>query len=259
VEFVGDQPSSFREKTSLHQPGVINGGVYCMRKAVIESLQPKCSLEKDALPSLFQRGAIVGREYSGFFLDIGAPDDYERAQAAVPTAQRRPAVFLDRDGVLNEDSGYIGDFDRFVWLPGAAEGIKLLNDAGIFVFVVTNQAGVARGFYDEEAIQVLHGAIAADLARGGAHIDDFRYCPFHPEGAVPRYTRASDWRKPEPGMLLDLLSAWPIDAAGSLMIGDKETDMEAGRRAGIESVLLRPGERLDQVLASFLGRRAALA
>ena len=123
--------------------------------------------------------------------------------------------------------------------------MKALNDRGAFVFIVTNQAGVARGFYSERDIEALHVELDAELAGTGAHIDDLRYCPFHEDGVVPDYRRASDWRKPAPGMILDLLAKWPVDREASFLIGDKASDCEAAAAAGITSHLFTGGNLLE--------------
>lgn len=156
----------------------------------------------------------------------------------------RGAVFLDRDGVLNRDYGYVSNFSQWEWLPGARESIKAMNDAGYFVFVVTNQSGVARGYYAEEDVMALHAAIQEDLRRTGAHIDAFRYCPYHPEGIIPKYSCASDWRKPGTGMLENLCGLWPVDRSRSFMVGDSQSDVEAGRAFGLPSFRFQ-GEKLD--------------
>jgi D-glycero-D-manno-heptose 1,7-bisphosphate phosphatase len=166
--------------------------------------------------------------------------------------QRRPAIFFDRDGVLNDDRGYVGTPDRFTWIEGSRECVKLVNDYGAFAFVVSNQAGVAHGYYSEDDVRSLHAHMQADLAAIGAHIDEFCYCPFHEKAKVEGYRRASRFRKPEPGMLLDLLARWPVDPDRSLMVGDQETDLEAARRAGIAARLVLPSRSTLAVVSEWL-------
>lgn len=158
------------------------------------------------------------------------------------------AVFFDRDSVLNVDSDYLFQIDKFRWIDGAIEAVKAVNDAGYFAFVVTNQSGVARGFYEESDIHRLHAWMTSQLAAHGAWIDAFEYCPFHPDGLVERYRRVSDRRKPQPGMIADLLKTFPVDARRSFMVGDRPSDMEAARAAGLPGHVFSGGNLRDFIL-----------
>ena len=174
----------------------------------------------------------------------------------------RPAVFLDRDGVLNVDVGYAHRPEQIEWVPGAREAVAHLTALGYLVFVVTNQAGVARGYYDEATVVDLHRWMTAELAASGGRIDGWRYCPSHPDGVVEGYIRTDPWRKPAPGMLLDLIACHDVDVADSFLIGDRDSDMEAARRAGIDGYRYGGGDLLafvTEVLARRRERAAAPA
>jgi D-glycero-D-manno-heptose 1,7-bisphosphate phosphatase len=163
----------------------------------------------------------------------------------------RPAIFFDRDGVLIEDTGWPHKPEEIRWTPGAAAAIKRLNDAGYFVFVVTNQAGVGKGFFPESQVAVMHGAMAENFARAGAHIDAWEYCPNHPEAALPQYRLDCPRRKPAPGMITDLLAAWPVRRDGSFLVGDKPSDIAAAQAAGLPGHLFEGGN-LAAFIASLL-------
>lgn len=157
------------------------------------------------------------------------------------TNQTKKAVFLDRDGVLNEEVQYLHRIEDFVWIPQAPAAIRRLNQAGFLTIVVTNQAGVARGFFSENDVNHLHRFIAEQLQPFGANIDAFYYCPYHEEGTVAAYRCKSDLRKPETGMFLRAIDEWHIDPVRSFVVGDKNSDIEPGRRLGIKTILVETG------------------
>lgn len=154
----------------------------------------------------------------------------------------RPAVFFDRDGVLNIDSGYTYRPADLRWNNGAIAAVKAVNEAGWYAFVVTNQAGVAHGHHDKRDVDIFHLHMEAELAKQGAHIDEYLFCPFHPEAKLEAYRRESMHRKPGPGMILDLLARWPVDQSRSFLVGDKDSDLEAAAAASIEAYRYSGGD-----------------
>ena len=146
VEIDGDRVTAFRERPPPGTGGTINGGIYLFNRSLIRHLQPACSLEADILPVLARAGSLRGTLGDGYFRDIGVPEDFARAQTEIPALLQRKALFLDRDGVLNVDHGYVGSRDRFEWVDGALDAIRYATQAGWHVFIVTNQSGVARGY-----------------------------------------------------------------------------------------------------------------
>jgi D,D-heptose 1,7-bisphosphate phosphatase len=222
--------------------GPVNAGVYVIDRSVIAEISHlPASLEQDVFPALAARGALRGTPYRGYFIDIGIPDDFARADRELNERLRRPAVFFDRDGVLNHDPGYTFEASKLKWIDGAREAVKAVNDAGYFAFVVSNQSGVARGLYEENHVQALHRWMADDMATMGAHIDAFEYCPDHPEGTIERYRRVNNRRKPGPGMITGLLGRFPVDVVNSFLIGDKASDLEAAHAAALKGHLFSGG------------------
>jgi len=154
------------------------------------------------------------------------------------------AVFLDRDGTINIEKEYLYQVKDFEFIQNAADAIRLLNQAGIVVVVVTNQSGVARGYYTEGDVETLHRHIDRELESFGAHIDAWLYCPHHPSGRGS-YALPCDCRKPLPGMLTEAARRYDIDLENSTMIGDKLADIEAGQAAGCHTILVRTGYGAD--------------
>jgi D-glycero-D-manno-heptose 1,7-bisphosphate phosphatase len=153
----------------------------------------------------------------------------------------RPAVFLDRDGVVIGDTHYVHSIEKVRLLAGSAEAIAELNRAGWPVVIVTNQAGVARGFFSIETLQKIHDHMAELLRGHGARVDGVYYCPHHPEGELPEYRRVCECRKPKPGLLLRAARELSLDLTRSWMVGDRISDLEAGSAVGCRTVLVRTG------------------
>ncbi len=145
VALEGTRITRFGGRNASVGPVLINGGVYAMRRSILSAVAPTCSLERDILPGLAQSGSLLGLQAEGFFLDIGVPEDFAHAQTAICAHRHRPAAFLDRDGVINRDDGHVGTVERLVWNEGVPEAIRMLNAAGLYVFIVTNQAGIGKG------------------------------------------------------------------------------------------------------------------
>ncbi len=168
---------------------------------------------------------------------------------------QRAAVFFDRDGVLNIDHGYVGELGRFEWVTGARQAIAAVNGAGRLAIVITNQSGVARGMFTEADVAGLHAAMEADLATIGARIDAFYICPYHADARVAAFRHPDHPdRKPNPGMIMRAITDWDIDPGRSVLIGDKESDMEAARRAGVVGLLFEGGD-LAEFVAGVIGAK----
>ncbi len=250
VSLDGERVTAFRERpeTTPASPGLINAGIYALDRRVLARLPAQCSLERDLLAPLAAEGALRGVRQHGWFVDIGIPDDLAHARRELASCMDRPALFLDRDGVLNVDHGYVGSQDRWEWVAGAREAVTAATSRGWHVFIVTNQAGIARGLYGEPDVNALQLWVADELRRAGGTLDDWRFCPYHTEGAVEAYRRDSDWRKPAPGMLLDLIRVWELNPRHCVMVGDKDTDIAAGVAAGMRSLLFPGGDLLEFLL-----------
>jgi D,D-heptose 1,7-bisphosphate phosphatase len=244
-----DTITGFFEKSTVSSgPALINGGIYLMSKAILDQISGPCSIETEIFPGLVSAGLLRGVEMAGYFLDIGLPDTYDQACREIPSRRRRPAVFFDRDGVLNHDEGYTHKIEDLVWMPGAKAAVRAVNEAGWLAIVVTNQAGIARGKYTEADMHRFHEAMQLSLSEEGAYIDTFYHCPYHQDGIVAEFTHPDHTdRKPNPGMINRALAEWPINAEKSFLIGDREHDVIAAQRAKIDGVLYQGGDLLGYI------------
>ena len=150
-------------------------------------------------------------------------------------------MFLDRDGTIIEDVGYLDRLDKIRWYPWSVDAIRAFNQAGFPVVVITNQSGIARGFLTESLVQATHRALDARLAAGSARIDAYYYCPHHPDGSVVEYRQACDCRKPGCGLIERAARDLGLDPRQSVVVGDTSNDVGAARAAGARAVLVRTG------------------
>ena len=171
----------------------------------------------------------------------------------------RAGVLLDRDGTIIIDRGYVGSVDRVEFIDGAIEAIAALNEAGIPVVVVTNQAGVARGYYSIDDVHEVHKHMVAEMARHNAHIDLWLFCPYHPDGIVEGFARSSADRKPAPGMALAAAQALDLDLSVSWVVGDRSSDMGLARAVGARPLYVGQPGAADPTVAAFPDLAAAVA
>ena len=220
---------SFQEKGAGTGTGIINAGIYMINSAAFEGLASPdpCSLENDVFPGFASSGAIAGVLFPGRFIDIGVPEDYRRADSNLTTwltSPKKKAIFLDRDGVIIVDTGYVSDASSFRLVDGAANFLRAVRRLGYELVIVTNQAGIAKAKFSEGEYAALMRALFARLKAEGIEVIDSLFCPFHPAGAIEEYRRESFDRKPSPGMVLKAAERHSIDLLSSWMIGDKESD-----------------------------------
>lgn len=247
VEVIDGMISAFREKKQTDE-GLINGGVYIAdRKLLTGTPGTVFSLEKTVLEA---RGTAKNAFIcDGTFIDIGVPEDYERAQKMFMV---RPFVYLDRDGVINEEVDHPISPSQARLLPGAAQALKLIKGKGYETAVISNQSAVAKGMCTVKDVDAFNRRISADLCALGAPVPPFFICPHHPDGSVKRYSRNCPDRKPEPGLIYKAAFYFAkrgifTDLNRSVCIGDKESDIGAGVNAGIgTNILVRSGHKTDE-------------
>lgn len=252
-ELEEDRITAFQEKLAAG-PGYINAGVYALDQTLLARLPDgPSSIERDLFSVLAAEGRLTGLRSEGFFVDIGLPESLAEAQTTVPAWRRKPAAFLDRDGVLNRNTHHTYRTKDLEWLEGSKEAVRWLNDAGYLVIVVTNQAGIGKGIYTEADFHHFMDQMRADLSEMGGHFDDVYFCPYHPTEGIGEYLLDSPDRKPNPGMILRAIEDWGIDTERSFLIGDAETDLMAAERAGIRGIRYEPGDHLLQIAKAATG------
>jgi len=210
----------------------MNGGVYFFKRKLLNLISNKiCSLENDILPKLIKKGEISGKIYNDFFLDIGTPKYLKNTSYILNKIYRRPAVFLDRDGVINHDYGYVHKLKDFTFKKGVIAGLKFLIKKNYYIFVVTNQAGIAKNIFKEKDFINLHDNLKKKLSLKNIFFDDVQYSPYHPEGKIKKFRKKSPMRKPGNQMIKNIMSEWLINKKNSFMIGDKLSDKKCAKKS----------------------------
>lgn len=218
----------FEEKTHARGDGFINAGVYLLNRELLDYFpQGKSSFEMEVLPLLVKRKRLHGVPCAGRFVDIGTPESFFWSQNRIIdwiSESSRPCLFLDRDGVLIRHIPYISNTAQVELYSEMVELIKMANEANWLVSVVSNQAGIAKGYFSVADCEVLNSFIDERIKNAGARIDSWHYCPYHPRGTVAEFSRRSIYRKPSPGMLLKTSEDFNIRLKDSILIGDNSTD-----------------------------------
>ena len=234
--------TAFREKRPCAE-GLINGGVYLLQRDALAEMPERFSLEKDYFEPKAESAGLAGFRSEGYFIDIGIPADYDRAQRDFADGAYRSypydALLLDRDGVINvlRPNDYVKSVDEFVFCDGALEALRRLNPCFRRIVIVTNQRGVGRGLMTEADLAEIHDWMLARIREAGGRIDRIYVCTAV-DPADPR-------RKPNPGMAREVRADFPdIDFARSILVGDSASDLEFARRAGIPAVCLRDPDNL---------------
>lgn len=245
------------DRTTYNYKNLVNAGVMIFSPSVFKYLTElrKYNYEKDIIVPLINDGKVVSYKSSEYAKDMGTPERYRRVQEdynsgicdAKNLANKQKAIFLDRDGTINEYVGFLRKEEDFRLIPGVSEAIKKINNSGYLAIVVTNQPVIARGEVTEEELEEIHKKMETLLGLDGAYIDDIYYCPHHPdkgfEGEIPELKIECDCRKPKTGMLEKAAREHNIDLSSSIMIGDSTLDIKMAENAGMQRVLLKTGQK----------------
>ncbi len=213
---------------------LMNGGVYYFNKKILNILPKKnSSLEEDILPNLIKKNLITGKYFKNFFLDIGTPNYLKIAEKKLNFYFKKPAAFFDRDGVINFDYGYVHKKRDFKFRKGVIKGLKYLIKKKYYIFIVTNQAGIGKGFFTQREFQNLHIFLKEYLYKKDIFLNDVQFSPFHPNAKLIKYRKKSNLRKPGNQMVKNIFTSWLIEKNKSFMIGDKKTDFKTAKKSNL--------------------------
>ena len=211
---------------------LMNAGIYYLKKNTIKKIPKKnISLENTILYNLIRKKKLKGKVIKSEFIDIGTYKNLKFAKNNFHKQFEKPAAFLDRDGVINHDYGYVNNIKNFDLKPYVIKGIKYLNKKNYNVFIVTNQSGIARGIFTEKEYLLFYKSIKKLLFTKNCYINDMQYCPFLKDAPVKKYNKISKLRKPDNLMILNIFNKWRVDKKNSFMIGDQNSDKMAAKKS----------------------------
>ncbi len=248
-----------KEDKRLWYRNRVNAGLHMLSPKIFSKFPTleKRDLDRDILKPLINEGGLYVYDSPEYVKDMGTPDRYYSVIEDIQSGKvrgknlsnKQKAIFLDRDGTLNEYVGFLTSIDDFKLLDGAIDAVKKINESGYLAIVVSNQPVIARGEMSLEELQEVHNKMETLLGAGGAYLDAIYYCPHHPhkgyEGERPEYKIDCDCRKPKPGMILKAEKDFNIDLSQSWMVGDRETDVECGKNAGCKTALIGQSASAD--------------
>lgn len=213
----------------------MNAGIYYFKKKILKLIsKKKISLESEIIPKLILKNKLDACLFNNkSFIDIGTPANYLKTEKHLIKNFKKPAAFLDRDGVINKDLNYVNEHKNFVLRKGVLKGLQLLRKKNYYIFIVTNQAGIAKKKFTLNKFEELHIKIKNEFQKKNIYIDNVKFCPHHPNGILKKYRIICKCRKPSNKMLIDLINEWDIDIKKSFMIGDKYTDKLCAKKSNI--------------------------
>lgn len=266
-----------KEDERYYYKNRVNAGIEILSPTLLQEAQKiytprhpenpdKIDLDRDVLKPLIQSGRIYAYDTPEYIKDMGTPDRYYEVEADLMNGKVKArnltypqkAVFLDRDGTINQYVGFLTKPEEFELIPQVAEAIKMINRSGYLTIVVTNQPVIARGDCTWDDLRMIHDKMETELGKEGAFVDGIYVCPHHPdkgfEGERPEYKVTCDCRKPSPGLILRAAQDFNIDLSQSIMIGDSDNDIEAGRQAGLKDCI-KVERNVTGALAKALSER----
>ncbi len=239
---LGNKNQLLKDKNK--KSNLINSGVYILSKKIVPYLLELGSLEKDVFSKLIKIKKIFGKDYKGAFLDMGEISTFKKLPKFIKNISKKPSLFLDRDGVINKDIGYVHKKENFIWRKNIFKFIKKYNDKNYYIFVITNQSGIGRGYYREKDVNNLHSWMLDKIRFNGGNIDKIYFCPYYKNSKNPKFRRGKKMRKPNNGMIIKAMRDFNINIKKSLLIGDQDVDRSVAIKSGIKYKILRFDSKL---------------